>query len=187
MAERKTDRRTLKTQKALRDAMAQLLSEKQLHKVTVQEIADLAEVNRVTFYKHYLDVYDLYDKLESDVLVELGLLILRLGELSEEEFYDGLLTYISENSSIFKMMFSPNSTGTLRDKFAKLMEGLFRQMTTEEGISEERDMIEYYGCYRAQGCLAVIGRWVAGGLSLPKERVKEILSELDGNTAALMM
>ena len=186
MAEKKTDRRTLKTQKALRDALAQLLTEKQLHKVTVQEIADLAEVNRVTFYKHYLDVYDLYEKLESDVLVELGLLILRLGELSEEDFYEGLLDYISDNRAVFAMIFSPNSTGAIRDKFAKLMEGLFRQMTTEEGVSEESDMIEYYGCYRAQGCLAVIGRWVAGGLSLPKERVREILSELDGNTAAIM-
>ena len=186
MAEKKTDRRTLKTQKALRDALAQLLAEKQLHKVTVQEIADLAEVNRVTFYKHYLDVYDLYEKLESDVLVELGLLILRLGERSEEDFYEGLLDYISDNRAVFAMIFSPNSTGAIRDKFAKLMEGLFRQMTTEEGVSEESDMIEYYGCYRAQGCLAVIGRWVAGGLSLPKERVREILSELDGNTAAIM-
>ena len=69
MGEKKTDRRTLKTRKAICDALAQLLYEKELRKVTVQEIADLADVNRVTFYKHYLDVYDLYEKIEKEVLV----------------------------------------------------------------------------------------------------------------------
>ena len=64
MSEKKTDRRTLRTRKAICDAFAELLSEKELHKITVQEIADKADVNRVTFYKHYLDVYDLYDKIE---------------------------------------------------------------------------------------------------------------------------
>ena len=67
MSEKKTDRRTLKTRRAIWDAFAELLSEKELQKITVQEIADKADVNRVTFYKHYLDVYDvydLYDKIE---------------------------------------------------------------------------------------------------------------------------
>ena len=42
----------------------ELLLQKELHKVTVQEISDLADINRTTFYKHFLDVYDLSDKLE---------------------------------------------------------------------------------------------------------------------------
>lgn len=57
MSEKKTDRRTLKTRKAICDAFAELLAEKELHKITVQEIADNADVNRVTFYKHYLHIY----------------------------------------------------------------------------------------------------------------------------------
>ena len=86
MPEKKTDRRTLKTRKALCEALAELLMEKELHKITVQEIADKADVNRVTFYKHYMDVYDLYENIEKDVLIEMGLLILRLEELPSEKF-----------------------------------------------------------------------------------------------------
>ncbi|MBQ8979360.1 MAG: TetR family transcriptional regulator [Oscillospiraceae bacterium] len=60
------------------------MTEKELRRITVQEIADRADVNRVTFYKHYLDVYDLYDKVEEELLVEMGLMILthrdRLGD-----------------------------------------------------------------------------------------------------------
>ena len=57
MSEKKTDRGTLKTRKAICAAFAELLYEKELHKITVQEISDKADVNRVTFYKHYAGVH----------------------------------------------------------------------------------------------------------------------------------
>ena len=101
MSEKKPDRRTLKTRKAICDAFAELLTKKELHKITVQEISDKADVNRVTFYNHYLDVYDLYDNIEADVLVELGLLILRLDDIRSDEFFSCLIGYIDENKSIF--------------------------------------------------------------------------------------
>ena len=63
------------------------LTEKELSKVTVQEISDTADINRATFYKHYLDVYDLYDKLEQDILIERGMLVLKLQELRTEDFF----------------------------------------------------------------------------------------------------
>ena len=114
--------RTLKTRKALRNALAELLTRKELHKVTVQEIADKADVNRVTFYKHYQDVFDLYDKMEEETLIELGLFALRLEELPTEAFFTQLLDYISDNRVIFGMVFSPNSTGQLRAKLSNMIE-----------------------------------------------------------------
>lgn len=40
MAEKNTDRRTLKTQKALRDAMADLLAEKELRKISHSDVKE---------------------------------------------------------------------------------------------------------------------------------------------------
>ncbi|SEL26460.1 transcriptional regulator, TetR family [Ruminococcus sp. YRD2003] len=188
MSEKKTDRRTLKTRKAICDAFAELLANKELHKITVQEIADRADVNRVTFYKHYLDVYDLYDKIEEDVLVELGLLILQLDELRSEEFFSCLIGYIRDNKSVFGMIFSRNGTNDLREKFGKLMEGLFRKLISEQKDSRLNDgHIEYLSCYRAQGCIAVVEKWVLGGLSEPESFIVGILSDLDKNTENFIM
>lgn len=187
MSEKKTDRRTLKTRKAICDAFAELLTEKELHKITVQEISDKADVNRVTFYNHYLDVYDLYDKIEADVLVELGLLILQLDEARSEKFFSCLIEYIADNRSIFRMMFSPNGTNRLRDKFSRLMEGLFRKLMSEKIDTDISDnQIEYLSCYRTQGCIAVIKKWVIGGLSESKEFIIKTVSELDSNTEKLI-
>ena len=187
VSEKTPDRRTLRTKKALREAIAELLTEKELHKVTVQEIADKADVNRVTFYKHYLDVYDLYDKLEHEVLVELGILVLELEKLPPDRIFAQLIDYIDVNRSVFTMMFSPNCTGTLRLKFGKCLDGIFRQ-TEAEKCSADPDAPEfcYRTYYRSQGCAAVIGKWVQGGFAEPKDFIVKTLSELDLNTEKLI-
>ena len=187
MPEKKTDRRTLKTRKAICEAFAELLAEKELRKVTVQEIADKADVNRVTFYKHYLDVYDLYDKVEQDVLVEMGLLMLSLEEIPTDKFFSDLLDYVDDNRSIFKLVFCENCPGQLRRKFSTLIERLFRKMSAEMTDSDLNDKsLEYKNCYRSQGCIAVIERWVNSGFEVEKGMIAKTLSELDMNTEQVL-
>jgi AcrR family transcriptional regulator len=50
--ERKADRRTARTQRALRSALIGLLRRKDYDAITVQEIIDEADVGRSTFYAH---------------------------------------------------------------------------------------------------------------------------------------
>ena len=47
--------------------LIELTIEKGYAAVTVQDIADRAMVNRATFYRHYLDKYDLLDQYMSEV------------------------------------------------------------------------------------------------------------------------
>ena len=180
MTEKKADRRTLKTQKAICDALAELLTKKELRRITVQEIADKAEINRVTFYKHYLDVYDLYDKIEEATLVELGLITLSIEERSAGQFFAELCSYISENRRIFSMVFNPNAAGQFRSKLSKLIEGLFQQIQSENlGLDIGDTELAYVSCYRAQGCLEVISKWVNGGFAEPAKLIAETVSALD--------
>jgi AcrR family transcriptional regulator len=114
-------RRTLRTQTAIRNAFAGLLTEKELHKITVQELVDRADVGRATFYKHYLDIYDLYEKIESNTLTEIAALVLPTGEEPVADFFRDLLSYISNNRAVFKMIFSPNITAQLYVKLSDMM------------------------------------------------------------------
>lgn len=177
------DRRTMKTRKAIIDALADLLYEKELHKVTVKEITEKADINRGTFYKHYLDVYDLYDKAEQDILVDLGMLVLQLEELPSDQFFGHLIDYIDANRAIFRMMFSPNSTSKLRDRFNRCLEGSLRQVEAEKKDKSTSDItLRYQTNYRSRGCVAIISLWVRGGFAESKEFIVKTLSELDSNT-----
>lgn len=50
-----TDPRILRTRRMLMEALATLLSRKELDDISIQEIADEATLNRATFYLHYPD------------------------------------------------------------------------------------------------------------------------------------
>ena len=47
------DRRQKKTREAIFTAFTSLLSKKQYHQITVQDILDAADVGRTTFYAHF--------------------------------------------------------------------------------------------------------------------------------------
>lgn len=62
----KCDMRIIKTKKALRNAIHELLKTTTFEKLTVSQICKKAEINRVTFYSHYVDKYELLqDYLEN--------------------------------------------------------------------------------------------------------------------------
>lgn len=58
-----SDLRARRTQKLLQDALIELLNEKHFENITVGELAERAMINRATFYRHYLDKYDLVEKI----------------------------------------------------------------------------------------------------------------------------
>jgi len=187
MDEKKTDRRTIKTRKAIYGALEVLLIDKPLHKITVQEISDQADINRATFYKHFLDVYDLYDQLEQDILIEWGMLVLNLQDLRSKDFFNNLAGYVEKNQNIFKMVFSSNAPGQLRAKFEKILDGLLKKIESEKKGANLKDIkLTYQTWYRSQGCIAILTKWVEGGLAQPKEFIVNTLSELDSNTEKIM-
>ena len=177
-----SDRRTLKTKKAIFQAFSELLKEKELRKITVQEIVDKADISRVTFYKYYLDVYDLYDKIESELLTNIGLITLQLADKTFNEFFKELINYVYNNRVTFEMVFSPNVTNKLRDKVSCIIEGILKKIYSEKlGISIDNEDLAYLCCYRSSGFLAVIQRWVQNGFSQSCENMVKQVSVFDDN------
>lgn len=180
-------RRTLRTQAAIRNAFAEILTEKELHKITVQELADRADVGRATFYKHYLDIYDLYEKIESNTLTEIAALVLNTGEEPVEDFFKKLLDYISNNRAVFKMIFSPNITAQLYVKLSGMIEGMFRQVESEKtGRSVDDRRLEFINGYRVQGCMSVISKWAQNDFGDSTEDILKTLLLLDNSITKLL-
>ncbi|RIN07979.1 TetR family transcriptional regulator, partial [Staphylococcus shinii] len=66
------DRRVRKTKKAIKQAFIKLLAEKELERITIQDITTLADINRGTFYLHYEDKYILLSDLEDEFIDDLA-------------------------------------------------------------------------------------------------------------------
>jgi AcrR family transcriptional regulator len=55
------DPRVRRTRKMLHDALGKLMQEKDFDKISVQDIADAADLHRATFYDHYPDKFALLE------------------------------------------------------------------------------------------------------------------------------
>ena len=66
------DRRTLKTQAAIKSALIAVMSTKPFDHITIQDLSDKANVGRRTVYLHYRDKYDLLDQLVKEHIDELS-------------------------------------------------------------------------------------------------------------------
>ena len=59
--EEKLDPRVKRTRGLILQAFGELLAEKNFESISVQDVTDKAQINRATFYKHFVDKYALLD------------------------------------------------------------------------------------------------------------------------------
>ena len=87
MSETKTDPRVLRTRKLIMGSFIELSEKKEFKDITVKDITTEAVINRATFYYHFQDIYDLLEKVLSEVLlINLDYSVYENSEINEEAF-----------------------------------------------------------------------------------------------------
>jgi AcrR family transcriptional regulator len=130
------DRRILKSQEAIKKAFIELMSEKKFDEITIQDISDRANVGRRTIYHHYLDKFDLLDKLIEEHINELRKLC---ESASEMDFVDANLIwfkYFESNYSFFSTMLAGKGAPSFRRRF---LEFVIEELKGEVDITEGKN------------------------------------------------
>lgn len=160
---KKIDRRTAYTRMMIRKSLYHLLEKKHLSEITVKEICEGAEINRATFYRNYLDIYDLYEKLEE--------------ELTENAFSDGnietdrykLLKIIYDNQAFYREFFDSRLESKYIKDTVKKMYDQMKELLVSRGAYDERTFQISYQ-YNYYGVIGVIREWLNVGCpENPKE------------------
>ena len=73
-------KRKTATKRRIKTAFTELLKEKGIEGLTVMDIARKAGINRGTFYAHYVDKYELMEKLEMEIIYDLKQILIRSEE-----------------------------------------------------------------------------------------------------------
>ena len=68
--EEKLDPRVKRTRSLILQAFSELLAEKGFVSISVQDVTDKAQINRATFYAHFVDKYELLDRWISQVFMQ---------------------------------------------------------------------------------------------------------------------
>ncbi len=100
MLSKKEDKRVTKTKRDLRNALSSLLKVKPYAKITVCDICEEAVVNRMTFYKHYMDKNDLLnDTFDFVRLTASGLEELKNSDATCEDIVNCILPLLKQIAS----------------------------------------------------------------------------------------
>lgn len=96
MSEEKKDRRIERTRDSLRNALMQLVQEKGYDAITIQDIADKANIGRSTFYLHYETKDDLLLDHHADFTEALNLRVLSPDELRSDTPQAEMIQFLQE-------------------------------------------------------------------------------------------
>lgn len=162
----KNNKRKKESQMKIKNTFFELLKKKELNKIKVSEICQMAEINRSTFYANYLDVFDLADKIFAELSREVESLFDTSKQSSlDEKAFLSLLTHVKENKEIYGYYFA---LGYENKKWT------FTHFFVEQYASIEPN-IDYRIEFFRGGFNAIIKKWIENGCKETPEKMCEIL------------
>ncbi|MFJ7511794.1 TetR/AcrR family transcriptional regulator [Peribacillus simplex] len=130
------DRRILRSQEAIKKAFTELMSEKKFDSITIQDIADRANVNRRTIYLHYLDKFDLLDKLIEEHINELREICEPTSETDSLDGGASWFEYFESNYSFFSALIASKGVPFFR---SRLLEFVIEDIKNGWNITEGKN------------------------------------------------
>jgi AcrR family transcriptional regulator len=181
---KKEDGRVRYTKMRIRSAFYELLQKTGYEKITVTSICTLAEINRATFYKHYLDVPNLVDELQKDAVNELKSKLQNAKDTSFDISVAQTLKYIRENitdSPSIKHLIYPNSSGFTSKISDMLYEMFSNSMSPYENLSSgiTKDILF---SYISAGSAGIIENWCKSGYKESEEDIAHSIIFLASTT-----
>ncbi len=146
---------------------------------TVGEICKGAEINRSTFYRHYLDIYDLMEKTETEI--QKGLTEMLASSAEKEDALAQLTRYISEYGSFYRIYLQKHLSGSMEEGFQNYWESHLKPLFQKAGVTDERRMLYYYQFVKT-GIMTVLKLWLEDGCRESPEEIAHILRTMLNST-----
>lgn len=172
------DRRVKKTKKAMYDALALLLEQKPLKSITVREIADLADINRGTFYLHYRDVYDMVDHLQCEIFEKFNQIVTsHEPKKNSAELFPLLVELfglLKENARLARVLIGKNGDASFVDRLKSVIREKCFVNAKSTLSADSSDSFDYFYHYFVSGCIGIFSAWLEGGMAEPPTRMAEL-------------
>jgi AcrR family transcriptional regulator len=173
VTKKKEDGRIRYTKMRIRTAFYELLQEIGYEKTTVTAICNRAEINRATFYKHYLDVPDLVDKMQEAVIDEITAKLEAASYENIDEFVTNTLRYLREsmNDDLSLMSFMSQNGSEFSRKIVFLFYDHFSKALEIYANSDSDLNKEVLFAYISAGSAGVIDYWNKSGFTESEEQI----------------
>ena len=174
----KENQRVRLTKKLLQDSLVKLLASKSIHKISVREICDNAEINRTTFYKYYISQYDLLKEMEEQVLSQID------GFLSADrdrpdydmQIISQIATYLQDNVALCKLLINNTVNSEFMERLFRLP--MIRRLLDEQLGKDNEAELEYAYQFVVNGGFSIIKTWINKAERESPDRIAAILVDM---------
>lgn len=162
MEKRSTDRRVIKTKRAVKNALMYLLNDRDINDITISDIAAQADINRKTFYNYYSGVHEVIDEMENDIISHVDEALTDIDFIDNLEnpylIFEKLTSVISTDMDTFGYLLGMNTNVGLLSKIVELLKAKVKSVVlpvVELDPLQLNLMLEFM----ISGMVAVYKRW----------------------------
>lgn len=171
----KVDRRILKSRNTIYSTFLKMLIEEKFDEITVKKIAEKADISRKTFYLHYVDKYDLLDRIVSRHMEELEQIC---REKRDKDFSEGTVIwfhYFEIHKAFFSALFKSESTVSFRKQLLDFVQNQLRvRIEASDQVQDPEILLRFL----STAVLGILEGFVLDQLSMSTEQVAEQVGKL---------
>ena len=173
------DRRVIKTKKAIKNAFARLLSQKDINDITISDIAALADINRKTFYNYYAGVYEVVDEIENELINRLDSVLTEIDFTNNVNrpymLFEKLTSIVNEDMDFFGHLLSMKSNVSLITKLVDMLK-MKSKAVMKKYTDMEESRLDLMLEFMVSGMVAVYQKWFNSDRRQP---VEELSAEIN--------
>lgn len=172
---KKPDPRSVRSKREFKEAVIVLLNENpDISSLTVQKIANQAELNRATFYLHYMDINDLLRHLVLDIFDDLSqklMPFLEIESMKDEEKLLAFLDYFYLHRKLFAVLFEGPQ---FKKKLHELLKEFVKNRRDARGLKNQDHLVSVD--LLAASLLGIIRWWIKEGSHFSSEYITNQIS-----------
>lgn len=170
-----------KTAEALKEAFWKLYSEKDIDKIKICEITDVAGFNRGVFYSYYKNIYEIYNIIERDTMQKIKeLSMLMQSFIMDSSSSDKLALIIdiyNKHEKYLKVLFTKDDNPRFMVRMKKMLkENLLNEYKKKNSVVHKTT--GYYIEFYVSGMLSLLIYWCINSEKLSIDEFAELLKTL---------
>lgn len=181
----KNNQRTRLSKLLFKNSLMDLLKEKgDIHKISVRELCERAELNRSTFYAHYNEPNDLLKELEDEIIKSTEEHLEKIGEendIGAHKYILSFLKYIKENDKVFRTLLVDAPNAEFKSRF--MQQSIIKFVENLE-IKFKEESEQYIYSYILHGSTGIILQWIRSDYVENENTICELLFSI--NQSALV-
>lgn len=157
------------------DALYELMQSRTIEELTVGDILKTAQVSRSSFYRKYLDKYDLLIKSYKLLLEETYMLCLKGNGYRDSA--KALLDVLASHPKFFHNALITDGTNSLRQYICEISMSVWEEQLRQRGASQVDWRVQAMVRAYVYGSCELLCRWAVSGMKQSAEEILEVFCD----------